>query len=58
MLFKKFVAEGLAHNSYIVGSGGELAVIDPWLDCEEYLAQTLMRWPSPTSSRPTGTRII
>jgi len=29
MLFKKFVAEGLAHNSYIVGSGGKAAVIDP-----------------------------
>ena len=38
MLFEKLVAEGLAHNSYFIGSGGEAAVIDPRRDCDAYLA--------------------
>jgi len=37
MLFEKIVAEGLAHNSYIVGSHGKAAVIDPRRDCEIYI---------------------
>ena len=38
MIFEKVVAEGLAHNSYLVGSGGEAAVIDPRRDVDVYLA--------------------
>ncbi|MCK9632262.1 MAG: MBL fold metallo-hydrolase [Methanoregula sp.] len=36
MLFERFVSEGLAHFSYIIGSGGEAAVIDPRRDCAVY----------------------
>lgn len=36
MLFERIAAEGLAHNSYLVGSGGRAAVIDPRRDCEVY----------------------
>ena len=38
MLFERIVSEGLAHNSYIVGSGGVAAVIDPRRDCGIYPA--------------------
>ncbi len=37
MLFEKIVTEGLAHNSYIIGSDGVAAVIDPRRDIEKYL---------------------
>ena len=37
MLFSKIVSEGIAHNSYIIGSGGKAAVIDPRRDCDCYL---------------------
>jgi hydroxyacylglutathione hydrolase len=37
MIFEKVVSEGLAHNSYLVGSGGEAAVIDPRRDIDAYL---------------------
>ncbi len=37
MIFEKVVSEGLAHNSYVVGSAGEAAVIDPRRDCDIYL---------------------
>jgi hydroxyacylglutathione hydrolase len=37
MIFEKLVSEGLAHNSYLVGSGGEAAVIDPRRDIDIYL---------------------
>lgn len=37
MFFERIVSEGLAHNSYLIGSGGEAAVIDPRRDCEIYL---------------------
>lgn len=37
MIFEKIVSEGLAHNSYIIGSGGTAAVIDPKRDIEEYI---------------------
>lgn len=37
MLFEQVVAEGLAHNSYIIGSGGVAAVIDPRRDCAVYV---------------------
>ena len=37
MLFSKITSEGLAHNSYVIGSGGRAAVIDPRRDCDMYL---------------------
>ena len=37
MLFERIVSEGIAHNSYIIGSGGRAAVIDPRRDCDTYL---------------------
>ena len=37
MLFEHIVSEGIAHNSYIIGSGGKAAVIDPRRDCDIYL---------------------
>ena len=37
MLLERIVAEGLAHNSYLIGSGGEGAVIDPRRDCGIYI---------------------
>jgi hydroxyacylglutathione hydrolase len=37
MLFHTIVSEGIAHNSYIIGSGGTAAVIDPRRDCDVYL---------------------
>lgn len=37
MIFEKVVSAGLAHNSYLVGSGGEAAVIDPRRDIDVYL---------------------
>jgi hydroxyacylglutathione hydrolase len=43
MILRKFVSEGLAHNSYFISAGGEAAVIDPRRDCDVYLdlAQSL-----------------
>jgi len=38
MWFERIVAEGLSHNSYMIGSGGKAAVIDPRRDCESYLS--------------------
>jgi hydroxyacylglutathione hydrolase len=37
MIFEKVVSAGLAHNSYMAGSGGEAAVIDPRRDIGIYL---------------------
>jgi hydroxyacylglutathione hydrolase len=37
MFFERIVADGIAHLSYIIGSGGKAAVIDPRRDCEVYL---------------------
>ena len=36
MLFERIVSEGIAHNSYLIGSGGKAAVIDPRRDCDIY----------------------
>jgi len=36
MLLERIVSEGLAHNSYFLGSGTEAAVIDPRRDCDIY----------------------
>ena len=37
MLFERIVSEGIAHNSYFIGSGGRAVVIDPRRDCDIYL---------------------
>lgn len=37
MIFERVKSAGIAHNSYIVGSAGEIAVIDPRRDCDVYI---------------------
>jgi hydroxyacylglutathione hydrolase len=37
MFVEKVKSEGLAHLSYVLGSGGQAAVIDPRRDCEIYV---------------------
>lgn len=37
MLLEKIKTPGLAHLSYLIGSGGDAAVIDPRRDCDIYL---------------------
>lgn len=37
MIFHRVKSEGLAHNSYFLGAGGQAAVIDPRRDCQVYL---------------------
>src|SRR5438067_629950 len=37
MFEKRFYVEGLAHASYLIGAGGEAAVIDPKRDVEDYI---------------------
>jgi glyoxylase-like metal-dependent hydrolase (beta-lactamase superfamily II)/rhodanese-related sulfurtransferase len=37
MIEKRFFVEGLAHASYLIGDGGEAAVVDPRRDVDEYL---------------------
>jgi glyoxylase-like metal-dependent hydrolase (beta-lactamase superfamily II)/rhodanese-related sulfurtransferase len=37
MFEKRFYVEGLAHASYLIGDGGEAAVIDPKRDVDDYL---------------------
>lgn len=37
MFFKKIESEGLAHFSYMIGDGSELAVIDPRRDVQVYI---------------------
>jgi hydroxyacylglutathione hydrolase len=39
MYFKQFYLACLAHASYLIGSAGEAAVIDPQRDVDEYLAE-------------------
>ncbi|MCW3489404.1 MBL fold metallo-hydrolase [Dethiobacter alkaliphilus] len=39
MLFSRIESEGLSHYSYLFGTRGEAAVIDPRRDCEEYIEQ-------------------
>lgn len=36
MIFERIFSEGLAHNSYLIGSGQKAAVIDPRRDCGIY----------------------
>ncbi len=37
MIFERIKAEGIAHNSYLIGSGRDAAVIDPKRDCQIYI---------------------
>ena len=37
MIFERIKSVGLAHNSYLIGSDGEAAVIDPRRDCDVYI---------------------
>src|SRR5579862_173678 len=37
MFERRFYVEGLAHASYLIGDGGEAAVIDPKRDVDDYL---------------------
>jgi hydroxyacylglutathione hydrolase len=38
MIFeKRFYIEGLAHASYLIGAGGDAAVIDPKRDVDDYI---------------------
>ncbi len=37
MIFERIKAAGIAHNSYLIGSGSEAAVIDPRRDCQVYV---------------------
>ncbi len=39
MYLKRFFVEGLAHASYLIGSDGEAAVVDPKRDVDDYLAE-------------------
>ncbi len=37
MIFERIKSEGIAHNSYFVGSNSEAVVIDPRRDCQIYI---------------------
>jgi hydroxyacylglutathione hydrolase len=37
MIFERIKSAGIAHNSYLIGSGSEAAVIDPRRDCQIYV---------------------
>ena len=37
MIFERIKSGGIAHNSYLIGSGSEAAVIDPRRDCQIYI---------------------
>lgn len=37
MIFERIKSEGIAHNSYFIGSGSDAAVIDPRRDCQIYI---------------------
>ncbi|MEI7856792.1 MAG: hypothetical protein WCH85_04735, partial [Methanomicrobiales archaeon] len=37
MLFERIVSEGISHISYLIGSQGKAAVIDPRRDCDIYI---------------------
>jgi len=38
MIFERIKSEGIAHNSYFIGSGREAVVIDPRRDCQVYIS--------------------
>src|SRR4030043_429991 len=37
MILERIKSEGIAHNSYLIGSGSDAAVIDPRRDCQIYV---------------------
>ena len=37
MIFERVKSAGIAHNSYLIGSGSDAAVIDPRRDCQVYI---------------------
>jgi len=37
VIFERVKSEGIAHNSYFIGSGNDAAVIDPRRDCQVYV---------------------
>jgi hydroxyacylglutathione hydrolase len=37
VIFQRIKSEGIAHNSYFIGSGSAAAVIDPRRDCQVYI---------------------
>jgi hydroxyacylglutathione hydrolase len=37
MIFERIKSAGIAHNSYLIGSGSETTVIDPRRDCQVYI---------------------
>jgi len=37
MIFNRIKSEGIAHNSYLIGSENDAAVIDPRRDCQVYI---------------------
>jgi hydroxyacylglutathione hydrolase len=37
MIFERIKSEGIAHNSYFIGSASDAAVIDPRRDCQVYI---------------------
>lgn len=43
MFIEKIKSEGLAHLSYVVGAGGQAAVIDPRRDCDIYVETATAR---------------
>ena len=43
MFVKKIVSDGLAHNSYFIGSGSAAAIIDPRRDVEVYFSEARER---------------
>ncbi|MGA7990742.1 MAG: MBL fold metallo-hydrolase, partial [Thermoanaerobaculia bacterium] len=43
MIFRQFYLGCLAHASYLIGDGGEAAVVDPRRDVDEYVAEAAVR---------------
>jgi glyoxylase-like metal-dependent hydrolase (beta-lactamase superfamily II) len=43
MYFKQFYLNCLAHASYLIGSDGEAAVVDPQRDVDQYVAEAEAR---------------
>ena len=40
MIFERIKSAGIAHNSYLIGSGSDAVVIDPRRDCQIYIDST------------------
>ncbi|MHC4846614.1 MAG: MBL fold metallo-hydrolase, partial [Planctomycetota bacterium] len=43
MEFKQFYLECLSQASYLVGDGGECAIVDPRRDVDDYIAEAAAR---------------